>query len=217
LIVAGLTGGIGSGKSTVSRFFQEMGAEIIDADEIAHWTIRRGSPVHRRVVERFGTQILNPEGEIDRKRLGRIVFDDPAARQELNQMIHPLVFEEARRRVADIRKRSPDAVVIFDVPLLIESGALREVDSVIVVWVDRETQIRRLVERDRFTEKEARKRLDAQLPLAEKLALANHVVDTSRPLPEVRSQVERIFGDLKQEGKEVRAKPPRAGRDPDAE
>jgi len=217
LIVAGLTGGIGSGKSTVSRFFEEMGAEVIDADEIAHWAIRRGSPAYRQIVERFGPGILSAEAEIDRKRLGKIVFDDLRLRQELNQIIHPQVFEEARRRQAEIKGRSPEAVVIFDVPLLIESGAQREVDCVIVVWADRETQIRRLVERDGLTAEEVQKRLDAQLPLSEKLSLAHYVIDASRPLQEVRAQVERIYRVLKEEGKKAQRNRDRASKDKSAD
>lgn len=193
MIVVGLTGGIGSGKSTVARFFKEIGAVLIDADELAHDAIRRGGASYDQVVAHFGERVLTAEGEIDRKRLGRIVFNDPAERHRLNQIIHPWVLAEAKRREAQISEQNPAAVVIFEVPLLIESGAHREVDRVVVVRADRETRIHRLGRRDGLSPEEANKRIGAQMPEDERILYADYVVETDRPLSDVRRQVEEIY------------------------
>jgi dephospho-CoA kinase len=197
MIVAGLTGGIGSGKSTVARFFEEQGAVVINADEMAHRAIRRGSAAYDRVVSLFGKDILDPDGEIDRKNLGKIVFDDPNLLLELNRIVHPIVFEAWRRKKEKIAGDTPDAVVIFEVPLLVESGAHRMVDRVIVVRTERETQIRRLMSRDRIPRKEAEKRIDAQMSLEEKLRFADAIIDGDRDLEEVQKQVGKIYEELK--------------------
>jgi dephospho-CoA kinase len=193
MIVAGLTGGIGSGKSVAARLFRERGAAVISADEIAHRTIRRGGPAYDPVVALFGEGILSPDGEIDRKRLAAIVFDDPERREKLNRIVHPLVFRQAERLIEEIRRERPDAVVVFEVPLLIESGGHRRVDRVVAVTAARALRVRRLVQRDRLTQEQAEKRIDAQMPDEEKARFADYVIDGDRPIGEIEKQVDEIY------------------------
>ncbi|HET6370410.1 MAG TPA: dephospho-CoA kinase, partial [Nitrospiria bacterium] len=157
----------------------------------------RGSAAYDHVLSLFGKDILDPDGEIDRKRLGKIVFDDPNLLLELNRIVHPVVFEAWRLEKEKIAGETPDAVVIFEVPLLVESGAHRMVDRVIVVRTERETQIRRLMSRDQISRKEAEKRIDAQMSLEEKLRFADAIIDGDRDLDEVRKQVDKIYEELK--------------------
>lgn len=193
MIWVGLTGGIASGKSTVSRLFREAGAFVIDADEIAHAIIRKGAPAYAGVVEAFGTAILDKKGEIDRKRLGEIVFNDARRRERLNQLVHPHVYAQAEKEKTAIAAAHPEAVILFDVPLLIETGTHREMDLVIVVYVDRATQIDRLIKRDGLTREEAERRIDAQMPLDEKRRFADEIIDTRVPLPGVEGAVRSLY------------------------
>ncbi|MDC4205023.1 MAG: dephospho-CoA kinase [Candidatus Manganitrophus sp.] len=193
MIWVGLTGGIASGKSTVSRLFREAGAFVIDADEIAHAVIRKGAPAYAGVVEAFGAAILDKKGEIDRKRLGEIVFNDARRRERLNQLVHPHVYAQAEKEKRAIAAAHPEAVILFDVPLLIETGAYREMDLVIVVYVDRATQIDRLIKRDGLTREEAERRIDAQMPLDEKRRFADEIIDTRVPLPGVEGAVRSLY------------------------
>lgn len=193
MIWVGLTGGIASGKSTVSRLFREAGAFVIDADEIAHAVIRKGAPAYAAVVEAFGAAILDKKGEIDRKRLGEIVFNDARRRERLNQLVHPHVYAQAEKEKTAIAAAHPEAVILFDVPLLIETGAHREMDLVIVVYVDRATQIDRLIKRDGLTREEAERRIDAQMPLDEKRRFADEIIDTRVPLPGVEGAVRTLY------------------------
>lgn len=193
MIWVGLTGGIASGKSTVSRLFREAGAFVIDADEIAHAVIRKEAPAYAGVVEAFGAVILDKKGEIDRKRLGEIVFNDARRRERLNQLVHPHVYAQADKEKRAIAAAHPEAVILFDVPLLIETGAHREMDLVIVVYVDRANQIDRLIKRDGLTREEAERRIDAQMPLDEKRRFADEIIDTRVPLPGVEGAVRSLY------------------------
>lgn len=198
MIWVGLTGGIASGKSLVARFLREGGAFIIDADEIAHRVMLKGGPAYRPVVEFFGEEILDRSGEIDRKRLGRIVFTDAGKRGRLNQLVHPAVFDEVAARRGALTREHPKGVLIFDAPLLIEADVHREMDWVVVAYASRATQVKRLVERDGLTREEADRRIDAQIPLEEKVKLADEVVDTEKPLEAVQKEVEALYKRLKE-------------------
>jgi dephospho-CoA kinase len=197
VLVAGLTGGIASGKSTVARFFGKLGAQVIDADELARKVVEPGTPGWHRVVETFGKEYLTPYGELDRKRLARLVFQDPQAKELLEAIIHPRIMSLRRKITREILREDPKALIIFDIPLLIEAGLHRKVDRVIVVWVPRETQIQRLIGRDKLTRQEAEERLKNQMPLDEKLPFAHYVVDNSGLLEETEKQVEKIYRELK--------------------
>lgn len=200
MIVVGLTGGIASGKSTISAMFRELGAHIIDYDEIAREAVRPDLPAWKGIVREFGEGILKPDRTIDREKLGRIVFDDPAKLQRLNAIVHPEVFAEADRRAEEIRRREPDAVVIKDVPLLIETQIHRTVDRVIVVAAKGENQLERLAGRG-LSEEDARKRIAAQMPLPEKEKLADFIIRNDGPIEDTRRQVETIFRRLCEEAK----------------
>lgn len=193
VIWVGLTGGIASGKSTVSRFLRQEGAAIIDADEIAHAVISKGAEAYQPVVEAFGQEVLDQAGEIDRKRLGQIVFNDPKQRMVLNRIVHPLVFQRAELEKKEMAHRHPDGVVVFDAALLIETEAHLRTDWVLLVYVDRATQLERLIGRNGLSIVEAERRIDAQMPLDDKIPFADEVIDNRKPLNEVKEEVGRIY------------------------
>ncbi len=197
MILVGLTGGIASGKSLVAKLLKDLGAYVIDADEIAHEVIQPGTPAYREILQQFGEGILGKDRTIDRARLGQMVFSDPTRRDVLEGIIHPRVFaaEEARRR--EIAQQDPQAVVIFDAPLLIETRAHELMDRVIVVYADRKTQLKRLKERDRLDPEEAKRRISAQLPLSDKKLYADYVIDGMASPQEVAIQTEDIYKELK--------------------
>jgi dephospho-CoA kinase len=197
MILVGLTGGIASGKSLVAKLLKDYGAYVIDADEIAHEAIQPGTPACQEIRQQFGEGILKEDGTIDRSRLGQLVFSDPARRAVLEGIVHPRVFavEEARRR--EIAQRDPQAVIIFEAPLLVETRAHELMDRVIVVYADRKTQLRRLKERDCLDPEEAKRRISAQLPLSDKKQYADYVIDGMASPQEVARQTETIYRELK--------------------
>jgi dephospho-CoA kinase len=191
----GLTGGIASGKSTVAGLLARAGAQVIDADGLAHGLMEPGGATHGPIVERFGRDLLDREGRIDRERLGRLVFADRKAREALNAIVHPLVRQEIERRIG----LSPGPIVVVDAALLVETGSYRDFDRLIVVRCSPETQRRRLRERDGLTEAEARARLDAQADVDRKVAVADYVIDTDGTLEQTRQQTERVHADLRRD------------------
>ena len=189
--VLGLTGGIGSGKSMVLSMFANLGAEVIDADQLARAVVEPGQPALEEIATAFGRDILMPDGRLDRGKLARIIFADPVARARLNALTHPRIQE---RMAAEMALRGSRAgLLIVDIPLLYENDRTGTVESVIVVWVDSRTQLRRLIERDAMTEEEARQRIAAQMSLDEKRARADLVVDNSGSRENTRRQVETIY------------------------
>lgn len=189
----GLTGGIASGKSTVSAALEELGAVIIDGDKLAREVVERGTPGLAAVVEAFGVELLTPEGDLDRPALGRVVFGDEVKRRVLEGIVHPLVFE----RYAELEASAPaGALVVHDIPLLAESGRADTFDAVLVVDVPVETQVERLV-RDRGMERaDAEARIAAQATRAQRLAIATHVLDNTGTLAELRKRVDEIHAEL---------------------
>ena len=203
MILVGLTGGIASGKSLVSKLLKELGAYIIDADEIAREVIQPGEPAYQEILPQFGDEILNEDGTIDRSKLGRLVFSDPVKRTLLEGIVHPRVFaiEEARRR--QIAQQDPEAVIIFDAPLLIETRAYELMDKVIVVYANPRTQLKRLMERDHLEYDEAKRRIAAQLPIADKRQHADYIINSANPPQEVAKQTEEIYQELKALAKQL--------------
>jgi len=189
--VLGLTGGIGSGKSMVAEMFAELGATVIDADQIARDIVEPGQPALGEIVSSFGRDILLPDGRLHRAKLAEIIFGDPAARARLNAITHPRIRERMEVEVA--ARRSGPGVLIVDIPLLFENGRQSSVEKVIVVWVDLETQRRRLTERDGLTAEAAGQRIAAQMPLDDKRARADHVIDNSGDRENTRRQVEALY------------------------
>lgn len=175
--IIGLTGGIASGKSTVSRALRELGAIVIDADEVAHTIMEPGKPAWEDIIEHFGSGVLNADQTIDREKLGAIVFNNPERLQVLNQITHPRVGEQFKQMIKDIKSQQADAVLFIEVPLLYETHMDRICDEVWVVWVDEETQIQRLMKRDGLSREDALKRIDAQMSLDEKARRADFVID----------------------------------------
>lgn len=191
--IVGLTGGIASGKSTVSAMLAEMGAEIIDADRIARDVVRSGRPAHRRIVAHFGEVILLPSGEIDRKALGDIVFYDAAKKEILNAIVHPEVISACAREIAELEKARPDALLVMDVPLLLEAGMHGGLSEIIVVYAPEALQRKRLMARDGVSASDADARIRAQMPIEKKRRHATIVIDNSGALSETRRQVTDLF------------------------
>jgi dephospho-CoA kinase len=185
----GLTGGIGSGKSTASRLLERRGAVIVDADAIAREVVEPGTPGLAAVVEAFGAGVLRPDGSLDRPALAAVVFADPAARARLDAIVHPLV----RARATEVASAAaPDAVVVHDVPLLVETGQAAAYDLVLVVEADPETRVIRLVQRG-LTAEDARARMAAQGSDEQRRAVADVVLDNSGTPDELEAQVDRFW------------------------
>ncbi|HBO85274.1 MAG: dephospho-CoA kinase [Deltaproteobacteria bacterium GWC2_42_11] len=196
-MLIGLTGGIASGKSLVAKYLKELGAHIIDADEISRRITVPGMPAYNDIVTEFGMGILNPDRTINRKKLGNIVFKNRELLKRLNQITHPGIIEEENRAIRDIFSRDPDAIIVVNAALLIESGHYKEMDRVIVVYVDEETQIKRLMERDGLSEDESMERILSQMPLKEKIKFANFVADNTNDADKTKQEVMNIFKKLR--------------------
>jgi dephospho-CoA kinase len=192
----GLTGGIASGKSVVCEMLRKKGCAILDADRIAHELIQRGQPCYVPVVETFGSEILNCAAEIDRQRLGFLVFSNPPMLQRLNQIIHPVVIRQIQSRLAIIDTETPRSRVIVEASVMVESGFHTSFGYLIVVTCQPEQQIERLKIRNAFSEEQARLRIAAQIPLEQKKNLADWVIDNSGSLEQTQAQVDRLWEDL---------------------
>jgi dephospho-CoA kinase len=189
--ILGLTGGIGSGKSVVALMFAQLGADVIDADQLARDVVEPGQPALQEIVATFGRGVLMPDGRLNRGKLAGIIFTDAASRAKVNAITHPRIRERMEAEVA--ARGSGPGVLILDIPLLYESARADTVEKVVVVWVDPETQLRRLNERDGLTLEEARRRVAAQMPLDAKRARADHVIDNTGSRENTRRQVEAIY------------------------
>jgi dephospho-CoA kinase len=198
MLLVGLTGGIACGKSLVSSMFQGLGAYVIDADAIARDIVKPGFPALEKIVDEFGSEVLLPDGNLNRHHLAEAIFRDAGKRETLNAILHPRIFEEEERRRKEIVQKDPRAIIIFDAALLIETKAYELMDRVILVYVDKKTQISRLVQRDHLAREDALKRIESQMPLKEKRQFADYILDTSRSFQQVQEQVEKIFGELKE-------------------
>jgi dephospho-CoA kinase len=200
--IVGLTGGIGSGKSSVARLWRQLGAEVIDADAIVHELQAPGMPLLARIAAEFGPELIRADGSLDREALGAIVFRDPEARQKLNRIVHPAVGAEFARRVA-AAQASGAGLLVLDIPLLFESRAQNtggasamRFDAIVLVWVPREVQIQRTVARDGCRRDEAERRVAAQMPIDAKRALADHVIDNSGSPEETERQLRALHAQL---------------------
>ncbi len=199
MLLVGLTGGIASGKSLVARVLRDLGAQLIDADRIAHELLQSHQESWHSVVEHFGRGILLADNSIDRKKLGEIIFHDPEQRAWLNSCLHPKVFDVYMSQVRQMLTRPPDTIVIFDAALLIEAGYHRKMDRLIVVYAEPEQQIERLTKRDNFTKEQALARIRSQMPLSEKRGHADYVIDNTGSRERTIEQTREVFQKLKQE------------------
>ncbi|MEZ4598502.1 MAG: dephospho-CoA kinase [Syntrophotaleaceae bacterium] len=194
-MVLGLTGGIASGKSTIADIFRQFGAAVVSADVLAREVVRPGSAVLAAIAEHFGRGILYETGSLNRKAMAELIFRDPGARSALNTITHPAIAELADRKFDEL-KRSGAQLIVYDVPLLFEAGAERQVDKVLVVNLDREQQLLRLQKRDGISLDQAEKRIASQMPLREKVARADFVIDNSGSLEETVRQVRELLDRL---------------------
>jgi dephospho-CoA kinase len=194
VLLVGLTGGIGSGKSTVARMLEERGAVVFDADLLAREAVEPGTPGHAAVIERFGADVLAPGGALDREALASIVFADPSARRDLEQIVHP----EVRRLFAEGSEayRDTDRIVVFSAPLLVETGMHTAFEILVVVSATVVTQIERLMRQRGMSEAAIRARIYAQAPLEDKAAVADFLVDNGGTIAELENRVERLWHDL---------------------
>jgi len=195
-LLVGLTGSIATGKSTVSRMFAHLGARVIDADLLAREVVMPGQPAYARIVEEFGPQVVQEDGSLDRKALGAVVFADAAKRKRLEEITHPAIGLRQQRILSVLDEEAFEGVVIWDAALLVEGGGVAKMDRVVVVYADPETERRRLMERDGLSDADARARVASQMPVAEKVKLADHVIDNSGTREETERQVGTVYGAL---------------------
>ncbi|MEW6668476.1 MAG: dephospho-CoA kinase [Thermodesulfobacteriota bacterium] len=196
-LLLGVTGGIASGKSTVTRMLEESGAPLIDMDLLAREVVEPGKPAWKEIVACFGKSVLQADGTLDRKELSRIVFREPEKRKKLEGFTHPRIYEEFEKRIEEIARRIPDPIIQADVPLLYEVKIEGRFHKILVVYVSPEVQIERLVRRDGITREEAMRILGAQLPIEEKARRADFVIHNEGTLAETRAQVEEVWKTLK--------------------
>lgn len=197
MLKVGLTGSIAVGKSFVTECFRSMGCRVLDADTTAREAVEPGTPGLHRIVKEFGAGVLTGDGRLDREKLGSIVFADPEKRRLLNSIVHPLVFEAQDAWLRAVEREEPDAVVVVDAALMIESGGYKRFDKLIVVWCEPALQFERLMGRDGLSREEAKRRIDAQMPQEEKKRYADYLVDTSGGFEDVRRQAAGIMAELR--------------------
>ncbi len=193
----GLTGGIASGKSTVSAMLRELGFPVLDADSMAHELIEPGSGAYDEIVREFGESVLSADKKVDRSALAKIVFADPAKLQKLNAFVHPHVEETIISRLAELEREGSHCAVFVEAALIIEAGLDKKLDGVVVVWCKPEQQIERLVARG-MSEEDARRRMAAQLPVEEKVRQATETIDCSGPMAGTKRQVEQLATKLRE-------------------
>ncbi len=202
-MLVALTGGIASGKSTVARRLQELGAVVVDADQVARDVVEPGTPALARIAEEFGPSVIAADGSLDRAALGSIIFADEAARQTLNAITHPAVGERSRSLFSAAQAADPAVVVVYDVPLLVNErgeGRVGEFDRVVVVTADEETRVRRLIDLRGLPEADARRRIASQAPESARLAIADHVIDANGDREDTLRQVDELWATLRAVG-----------------
>ena len=196
MLIAGLTGGIASGKSSAGKFIEKLGSVIVDSDALARQVVEPGKPALDKIIQRFGDGVLDENGALDREKLRDIVFYDDTALKDLNAIVHPAVYGEIARAMEEYRQDPGNTILFLDIPLLYESGGEVLVDAVVVVYVDRDTQIKRLIARDGFSREEAENRIDKQMSLDEKRDRADFVIDNRGTFEDLEAETVRVFGEL---------------------
>jgi dephospho-CoA kinase len=199
ILSVGLTGGIACGKSVITRELGNLGAIILDADEMVHKLLEPGGAAFQPVVDRFGTEILDERGRIDRARLGKRIFADPRERWALNGIVHPLVMQEEERLLREIQLLGNDQLVVTDAALIVETGSHKRFDRLVVVYCSPETQLQRLMQRDGMSREEALARIQAQMPAEEKIPLADYTVQTDGTEEETVQRARELFGQLQKD------------------
>jgi len=194
--VIGLTGGIAAGKTTVSAMLRELGAVILDADNIAHELMAPYQPAWYKICQHFGEEYILPDGKINRQKLGRLVFSNPSALKELNAIIHPIIKDYIEKEIEKLRREGFDGVVVVDAALIFEAGWTEMLDEIWVVKVDYQTQLQRLMKRNNLTQEEAINRIESQMSQEEKIARADKVIDNSLSIDDTLKQVKAFWIEL---------------------
>jgi dephospho-CoA kinase len=201
MLRVGLTGGIACGKSAVAKMFADLGVYVIQSDQVAHELYRPGEPVYAEVVQRFGRAIVKPDGEIDRAKLAAVAFGENRI-EELNRIVHPAVIQHQSKWIFEIASKEPDAVAIIEAALIFEAGTNTRFEKMVVVTCEPEQKVARFAQRAGIDEAAARaeveRRMKAQWPDEEKIRRADYVIDNSGPLEETRTQVKKVFAELKE-------------------
>jgi dephospho-CoA kinase len=194
-LIIGLTGGIVSGKSTVARMFKDLGAKIVDADKLGHQVILPQGAAWKRIIKTFGKDILQKDQTINREKLGKIVFANQDLLKKLNKITHPEIIKLIKKEISLAKDKSKEEkkILIIDAALIYETKIDRLMDKIIVVYLDEEEQIERLIKRNNLSEKEALQKIKSQIPLKEKIEIADYVIDNSNSLDKTKEQVERIW------------------------
>ena len=195
MLTVGLTGGFGTGKTTVARLFSSLGAKVIDADKLNHQLMKRNEDSFKPIVKSFGQEILT-DGDIDRKKLGAVVFNNSNRLKKLCRIVHPAIISEIKNGISHYKKDKSNQMIIIDAPLLIETGLDRLVDILIVVKASRKKQIKRVIRRMKIKRSEVLKRLKAQMPLKDKVRLADITIDNNGSLTKTKKEVRRIWQKL---------------------
>ncbi|MFZ5645393.1 MAG: dephospho-CoA kinase [Bacillota bacterium] len=199
-MIIGITGNIGSGKSTVSRQLAQLGAEVIDTDRLAREAVAPGTPGLEKIAVEFGHGVIDEKGELDRAKMASIVFNDPEARTRLEEIVHPEIFKRVSDKISEYRQGHGKApALVLEVPLLIESGWHQMMDETWVVTVSRDAQIKRVMSRSGLSEEEVIKRINAQMPQEEKCRYADRVINNDGPVSSTLSQVNTIWNELIQQ------------------
>jgi dephospho-CoA kinase len=197
-LIIGLTGGIVSGKSTVARMFKDLGAKIVDADKLGHKVILPQETAWKRIIEIFGKDILQKDQTINRKKLGKIVFANQNLLKKLNKITHPEIIKLIKKEISLAKNDSKEEkkILIIDAALIYETKIDRLMDKIIVVYLDEEEQLKRLIKRNNLSEKEALQKIKSQIPLKEKIEIADYVIDNSNSLDKTKEQVETIWQEI---------------------
>ncbi|MDA3902974.1 MAG: dephospho-CoA kinase [Desulfuromusa sp.] len=201
MLILGVTGNIASGKSTVSKELARRGAVVVDADQLAREVVASGTSALKKIVEMFGSEILQNDGHLDRDRLGQMVFADVKVRAALDSIVHPEIAKKSIERLQGLKKRTDIPLIVYEAPLLFEVGAETRVDKVLVVKIDADEQLKRLMARDGLSKVGAQQRMAAQMPQQKKIARADFVVDNSGPVAETLQQVDILWSELVSEGR----------------
>jgi len=191
-----VTGGIAAGKSTVCDRLRELGAHVESADDLVRFVQRKGSPVLDAIRDRFGIGVIDEDGGLDRAALGRLVFEDADARRDLEAIVHPAIGVELKRRIADIYASDPNAIIVYDIPLLVETNRMDEFDSIIVLACDPDIRRQRLIALRGMSADEAESRIAAQATEVERMQVADWIIDTGESVEDTMAQVDDVWADL---------------------
>ena len=197
-LIVGLTGGIVGGKSTVASMFKDLGAKIVDADKLGHSVILPHRPAWEKITRLFGKDILRNDLTIDRERLGKIVFTNQTLLKKLNEITHPEIIKMIKKEIDLVKKttHNQEKILIIDAALIYEAKIDRLMDKIIVVYINEDEQVKRLVKRDNLSKEEALQRIKSQMPMKEKVKIADYVIDNSNSLGKTKKQVEKIWQEL---------------------